>query len=94
MENKRFEVHSHTHYSNFRLLDCINRPKDLIKQAINLGLAGISITDHETLAAHPEVNFFEDEMYFIYLFIIYWKQYLCPISTRYGFLSIRLWCSG
>ena len=62
MENKRFEVHSHTHYSNFRLLDCINRPKDLIKQAINLGLAGISITDHETLAAHPEVNFFEDEI--------------------------------
>ena len=57
MENKRFEVHSHTHYSNFRLLDCINRPKDLINRAINLGLAGISITDHETLAAHPEVKF-------------------------------------
>ena len=62
MKNKRVEIHSHTHYSNFRLLDCINRPKDLIKQALKLGLAGIAITDHETLAAHPEVNFFEDEI--------------------------------
>ena len=30
----RFEVHSHTHYSNLRLLDCINRPKELVKRAI------------------------------------------------------------
>ena len=62
MNSQRFEVHSHTHYSNFRLLDCINRPKDLINRAIDLGLAGITITDHETLAAHPEVNFYEDEV--------------------------------
>ena len=26
----RFEVHSHTMYSNLRLLDCINKPKLLI----------------------------------------------------------------
>ena len=26
----RFEVHSHTHYSNLKGLDCINRPKELI----------------------------------------------------------------
>lgn len=53
---KRFEVHSHTHYSNFRLLDCINRPKKLIDKAVELGLSGIAITDHETLASHIEVN--------------------------------------
>ena len=52
----RFEVHSHTHYSNIRLLDCINRPEELIKRAMELGLSGISITDHECLSSHVEVN--------------------------------------
>lgn len=52
----RFEVHSHTHYSNLRLLDCINRPKDLINRAIELGLSGIAITDHEALCGHMEIN--------------------------------------
>ena len=53
---KRFEVHSHTHYSNIRLLDCINRPEDLINRAIEIGLGGIAITDHECLSSHMEVN--------------------------------------
>ena len=52
----RFEVHSHTHYSNLRLLDCINRPKELVKRAIELNLCGIAITDHECLSALMEVN--------------------------------------
>jgi DNA polymerase-3 subunit alpha len=43
-------------YSNLRLLDCINRPKNLIDRAIEIGLAGIAITDHETLSCHIEVN--------------------------------------
>lgn len=51
-----FNCHNHTHYSNIRLLDCINRPKDLIDKAIELGLSGIAITDHECLSAHMEVN--------------------------------------
>ena len=59
---QRFEVHSHTHYSNFRLLDCINRPKDLVKRAISLGLSGIAITDHETLAGHMELNLLQKEI--------------------------------
>ena len=59
---KRFEVHSHTHYSNLRLLDCINRPKDLVKRAIELGLSGIAITDHETLAGHMELNIYQKEV--------------------------------
>ena len=48
--SKRFEPHSHTHYSNVRLLDSINKPKELIDRAIELGLAGIAITDHEILS--------------------------------------------
>jgi DNA polymerase-3 subunit alpha len=60
--NKRFEVHSHTHYSNLRLLDCINRPKDLIDRAIELGLSGIAITDHECISSHPEINFYQSEV--------------------------------
>lgn len=62
MSRTRFETHSHTHYSNIRLIDCINKPKDLINRAIDLGLAGITITDHECLCAHPEVNIYQQEI--------------------------------
>ena len=61
--NKRFEVHSHTMYSNIRLLDSINRPKNLINRAIELGLSGIAITDHECISSHPEINFYADEIH-------------------------------
>lgn len=57
-----FGVHNHTHYSNIRLLDCINRPKDLINTAIKLGLGGIAITDHECLSSHMEVNQYAKEV--------------------------------
>ena len=52
----RFEVHSHSHYSNIRLLDSINRPDQLIKRAQEIGLSGIAITDHECLSSSIEVN--------------------------------------
>ena len=58
----RFEPHSHTHYSNLRLLDSINRPKQLINRAIELGLSGIAITDHECLSSHMEVNQYAQEL--------------------------------
>lgn len=51
-----FNCHNHTMYSNIRLLDCINRPVELINKAIELGLSGIAITDHECLSSHMEVN--------------------------------------
>lgn len=60
--NTYFNTHSHTMYSNIRLLDCINRPKDLIKKAIELGMSGIAITDHECLSAHIEINQFAKEL--------------------------------
>ena len=59
---QRFEVHAHTEYSNIRLLDCINKPKDLINRAIELGLAGIAITDHECLSGHIKANKYAREI--------------------------------
>ena len=59
---ERFEVHSHSMYSNFRLLDCINKPKDLINRAVEIGLKGIALTDHETLAGAPEINLYAQEL--------------------------------
>lgn len=52
----RTEIHAHTMYSNLRLLDCINKPKNLIDRAINIGLKGICITDHDCLSSHMEIN--------------------------------------
>lgn len=45
-------------YSNLRSLDSINKPKDLINRALDLGLGGIAITEHETLASSPEANIY------------------------------------
>ena len=59
---QRMELHSHTMYSNIRLLDCINRPKALVNKAIKLGLAGIAITDHEALCGHIELNIYQKEI--------------------------------
>ncbi len=58
----RFEPHSHTHYSNIRLIDCINKPEDLIAYARELGLSGIAITDHECLSAAPEINILQEKI--------------------------------
>ena len=33
-----FSIHNHTHYSNLRLLDSINKPKDLIDKALEYGI--------------------------------------------------------
>ena len=52
----RFEVHSHTEYSNLRLLDCINKPQNLVQRAIDIGLSGIAVTDHECLSAAIKLN--------------------------------------
>ena len=52
----RFEVHSHSHYSNIRLLDCINTPRKLVNYAQEIGLKGICLTDHEALGGHVELD--------------------------------------
>ena len=58
----RMEIHSHTMYSNLRLLDSINRPDKLIERAREIGLAGIAITDHEALSSHIQVNMIAKEL--------------------------------
>lgn len=59
---QRFETHSHTHYSNIRLLDCINTPEKLIDRAIELGLSGIAITDHESLGGSVTIDKYRHEI--------------------------------
>ena len=58
----RFEVHSHTCYSNLRLLDSTNKPENLIDRAISLGLSGIAITDHEALCSHIKCNQYQQKI--------------------------------
>ena len=47
---QRFCPHTHTEMSNFRLLDCIIKLPDLIKRGKEIGLSGLAVTDHETIA--------------------------------------------
>ena len=58
----RMETHAHSMYSNIRLLDSINRPKDLILTAYKLGLKGICLTDHECLCGAVEWLELEKEL--------------------------------
>ena len=59
---KRCEIHTHSDYSNIRLLDSVNTVQRLIDKAVEIGLQGIAITDHETLAGLPEANFYAEEI--------------------------------
>ena len=47
---QRFSPHNHTEMSNFRILDSINKLNPLVKRGHDIGLAGMAITDHETIA--------------------------------------------
>lgn len=49
--------------SNLRIVDCIIKPKDLIDRAIQLGLSGIAITDHECISSHMEVNLYAQKIH-------------------------------
>ena len=53
--NTYFNNHNHTTDSNLRLVDCITAPEQLIDKAIDMGLMGIAITDHEVLSAHKNI---------------------------------------
>lgn len=56
MQHSRFECHSHTDISNLKFLDSINQIEPLIDQAIKIGLAGIAITEHESLSGSIRIN--------------------------------------
>ena len=51
----RFSCHNHTEFSNFRLLDATNKLENLVKRGIEIGLKGLAITDHETIASSIRV---------------------------------------
>ena len=53
---KRFEVHTHSEFSNIRLLDSINKIEKLTNKDIKIGLQGYCLTDHECLAGHMQLN--------------------------------------
>ena len=53
--SKRFECHCHTEKSNIRFWDSTNRLDEVVKRAIDIGLAGIAITDHECVSQTPDI---------------------------------------
>lgn len=58
----RTDLHNHTMFSNVRLVDSTIKVEDLIDKAIELGLKGIAITDHELLTAAPKaLTYFNDK---------------------------------
>src|SRR5574344_1299701 len=58
----RVELHAHSEYSNTKNLDCINKLKDLINTANDMGFSGIAITDHECLSGHIQALEIEKEI--------------------------------
>lgn len=57
-----FNGHTHTHYSNIRMLDCIIKEDKMIDYALELGLAGVAITDHESLSGHIKAIQYMDSL--------------------------------
>ncbi|TXI40265.1 MAG: PHP domain-containing protein, partial [Nitrosomonas sp.] len=50
MDNFRADLHCHSTYSDGTLT-----PQELVELAITKGLKGLSITDHDTVGAYPEL---------------------------------------
>lgn len=46
------ELHCHTEYSNLRLIDSTDKVNATIDHAVQIGLRGLAITDHEALSGH------------------------------------------
>ena len=51
MCKKRMALHNHTMFSNFRIIDAIASPKELLTTASKLGYNGLAITEHESLSS-------------------------------------------
>ena len=54
-------LHGHTEASNFRLLDSISKPNQILDYAHQLGLKGIAITDHEALSSFIKAEQYLDK---------------------------------
>ena len=81
-----FAGHCHTYASNLRFRDSINKPKDLINYAHELGYKGIAITDHESIATHLDcLDYYEsikdNEEWADFSLALGNEIYLCPSTT-------------
>lgn len=61
-KRSRFEPHSHSHLSNIRLRDAISTVPGLINRAIDIGLKGIAITEHECLSSAVSANQIQEKL--------------------------------
>ena len=59
---ERFETHSHSCYSNIRLLDSINTIDNILKVPYEKGMSGVCLTDHECLCGAVELLGKEKEL--------------------------------
>ena len=57
MDETRFDLHIHSHFSR----DCKSKPEDIIKQAKIQGLSGLAITDHNSIEFHQK-GYFDDQL--------------------------------
>jgi len=59
-----FSGHNHTSYSNASrgFPDSINRIEDLVDRAMEIGLTGMSITEHECLSSHYKLLSYRDKL--------------------------------
>lgn len=58
----RFDYHSHTDMSNIRLLDSTNKLEELVNRAIEIGLAGLAITEHESLGNAIDIDILQEKL--------------------------------
>lgn len=49
-----YSLHLHSDKSNHSFLDCLNKPKDIVKKALELNLRGVAVTDHASVSAYVE----------------------------------------
>lgn len=84
-----FGIHNHTDAgSNLRLRDSTNKVAELIQYAHDIGLKGIAITDHESIAAHlMALDYYEQHMseddWQDFKLALGNEIYLCPASVTF-----------
>lgn len=82
MSKSYTSTHNHTHFSNLKLIDSINREEELIQYAYDLGLNGVAITDHDCVSGHVRawnyyMNNFNEEQRKQFKLILGNEIYLC-----------------
>lgn len=58
----RFDYHNHTDMSNIRIIDSINKLEGLVNRAVDIGLSGIAITEHESLGNSIDIEMLQEKV--------------------------------